>query len=190
MGCDGRGLAGYEIKREFQSTHPAWGATPTTKRHRIVFDISIHAPRVGCDPVTSSWPASFIYFNPRTPRGVRPRRLISYARTLRFQSTHPAWGATFAKFLRKEFAVISIHAPRVGCDRYILVRKRTAKNFNPRTPRGVRQTARACLGLFFYFNPRTPRGVRLLGRVHLCHGGISIHAPRVGCDVNTDTKTT
>ena len=57
--------------------------------------------------------------------------------------------------------VISIHAPREGCD-----------------PGG-----RACTGLLTDFNPRTPRGVRRPGAGRLHHQmPISIHAPREGCD--------
>ena len=56
---------------------------------------------------------------------------------------------------------ISIHAPRVGCDEGLGWQCRHPNHFNPRTPCGVRHQA---------------------GRVRdKCHG-ISIHAPRVGCD--------
>ena len=33
----------------FQSTHPSWGATETPKRVAKMYEISIHAPIVGCD---------------------------------------------------------------------------------------------------------------------------------------------
>ena len=57
--------------------------------------------------------------------------------------------------------MISIHAPRVGCDRRITIRNEVQK----------------------YFNPRTPCGVRLLSDLfHFYQQPISIHAPRVGCD--------
>ena len=80
-----------------------------------------------------------------------------------FQSTHPARGATAQDYRAfvAEF-LISIHAPREGCDqpgRSIRIRDR---DFNPRTPRGVRLS---CFSLrrtvLVDFNPRTPRGVRL-----------------------------
>ena len=57
--------------------------------------------------------------------------------------------------------------------------------FNPRTPCGVRPGCRAWQAPGHQnFNPRTPCGVRP-GRdaSNLLHRGISIHAPRVGCDV-------
>ena len=57
--------------------------------------ISIHAPREGCDPGRQSARPELPYFNPRTPRGVRrPAPGRPYSRLRRFQSTHPARGAT------------------------------------------------------------------------------------------------
>ena len=59
--------------------------------------------------------------------------------------------------------LISIHAPRVGCD--LMPQSHSA--------------------LPSHFNPRTPCGVRLLlVLVAKVDGDISIHAPRVGCDCN------
>ena len=36
-------------KRLFQSTHPVWGATAEIRDMCDSVEISIHAPRVGCD---------------------------------------------------------------------------------------------------------------------------------------------
>ena len=33
----------------FQSTHPVWGATQTAEKYARKLEISIHAPRMGCD---------------------------------------------------------------------------------------------------------------------------------------------
>ena len=125
--------------------------------------ISIHAPREGCDerPCCTSETGRH-YFNPRTPRGVRPP---------------PSGGGTVRRG-------ISIHAPREGCDDTPDVWAADAwqfqsthpargatglagaaipdcKNFNPRTPRGVRLPPRSLTSPHLrYFNPRTPRGVR------------------------------
>ena len=57
--------------------------------------------------------------------------------------------------------IISIHAPRVGCDKLQDVIYQGADNFNPRTPCGVR------------LSPH---------RTRTDLPAISIHAPRVGCD--------
>ena len=55
-------------------------------------------------------------FNSRTPCGVRlsPDR-ISYKDT-KFQFTHPVWGATCLGVVARLPLLVSIHAPRVGCD--------------------------------------------------------------------------
>ena len=79
----------------FQSTHPARGATVC---RRATMDV-------------------FTCFNPRTPRGVRPRRSAKPSWPLPFQSTHPARGATEIGFDDFTYAFyVSIHAPREGCD--------------------------------------------------------------------------
>ncbi len=80
-------------------------------------EISIHAPREGCDVRTRSpsWWASD--FNPRTPRGVRRlKSYLSLALDGEFQSTHPARGATLNPLPYEQDEAISIHAPREGCD--------------------------------------------------------------------------
>ena len=58
--------------------------------------------------------------------------------------------------------VISIHAPREGCDARTPVVSSASPDFNPRTPRGVRLVLIDCRGKIANFNPRTPRGVRLI----------------------------
>ena len=102
----------------FQSTPPVWGATdagsmsgtaqsdfnprpPCGGRRwepwimRASVSISIHAPRVGGDPLL-----------------VRAMMLTPYS----FQSTPPVWGATVGVHRRVYGVLISIHAPRVGGD--------------------------------------------------------------------------
>ena len=56
-------------------------------------------------------------FNPRTPCGVRPVMCSNRVQWLSFQSTHPVWGATRkSQGPEPSNQLISIHAPRVGCD--------------------------------------------------------------------------
>ena len=101
--------------------------------------ISIHAPREGCDQRNSrvvrrrsnfnprtprgvrrtpTTPASTgrSDFNPRTPRGVRRIGIPNCAARSKFQSTHPARGATLKDSKYRDKLAISIHAPREGCD--------------------------------------------------------------------------
>ena len=150
-------------------------------------NISIHAPRVGCDFQAVGLHDGLRNFNPRTPCGVR----LSYLEPL------------------KRLSDISIHAPRVGCDSHLWqhgpVARRTFQSthpvwgatttgisvcanpsdFNPRTPCGVRLVIGGNrYGQVCNFNPRTPCGVRLSAQGYgVGWGKISIHAPRVGCDI-------
>ena len=79
---------------QFQFTHPVWGATSKSYIRLDVKDVSIHAPRVGCD---------FIAWN-------------YFLTEKRFQFTHPVWGATGYGGGQADCLRVSIHAPRVGCD--------------------------------------------------------------------------
>ena len=111
---------------------------------------------------------------------------------LKFQSTHPVWGATKSWPKLLSHSSISIHAPRVGCD---------SQEEQPRFDHIIFQsthpvwgaTPRRSLGRWgpMDFNPRTPCGVRPQSRL-LLHTGteISIHAPRVGCDTGTAPHST
>ena len=80
---------------QFQSTHPARGATRSRFALPRYAQISIHAPREGCDAPSLAALGRAVDFNPRTPRGVRPGSSSQRRRT----------------------PDISIHAPREGCDR-------------------------------------------------------------------------
>ena len=169
----------------FQSTHPARGATASPHGLHPNHRISIHAPREGCDTLPHTIFLSPGNFNPRTPRGVR----------LGVTDNHLRCGEDF-----------NPRTPRGVRPGGCRPRCRWAGDFNPRTPRGVR---RLCLTSPFpsiYFNPRTPRGVRRRPRLAtpatpsnfnprtprgvrhaiwlrgVPHQGISIHAPREGCD--------
>ncbi len=167
----------------FQSTHPLRGATQRLDARADLIQISIHAPLAGCDlrdfardghvsisihaPLAGCDRTLFdahsdhVYFNPRTPCGVRlddtrqkllnahfnPRTpcgvrpfitSLSACLTL-FQSTHPLRGATVASTSTEVAS--------------------------------------------WYFNPRTPCGVRLpVCTAWLIFANISIHAPLAGCD--------
>ena len=122
----------------FQSTHPSRGATALVSVLVLPCAISIHAPLAGCDLLG----------------GIN--RVIDAA----FQSTHPSRGATGMILFDELLATISIHAPLAGCDYKGYIVTFSLMDFNPRTPRGVRQQYRRSNKGVRYFNPRTPRGVR------------------------------
>ena len=143
-----------------QSTHPARGATVSSKVPLGGIVVSIHAPRAGRDS-NDLWIDKYRKrFNPRTPQGGRQARFFSNIQAQKLQSTHPSRGATQLLFdfdrlfpvsihaplagCDKALAdhqmelVVSIHAPLAGCDRGLPSARRTRSSFNPRTPRGVR----------------------------------------------------
>ena len=185
-GCDVLAWFAFRWIYKFQSTHPVRGATyylikgtlfchnfnprtpcgvrrTSSARGLPMRQISIHAPRAGCDgeleciklQVSNFNPRTpcgvrlrldrlrrtgACNFNPRTPCGVRPviRRCIAVS-ACGFQSTHPVRGATWAAAGGGVVRVrISIHAPRAGCDCKNLRQAAGAEHFNPRTPCGVR----------------------------------------------------
>ena len=102
---------------------------------------------------------------------------------IKFQSTHPMRGATYATLRDRRVIVISIHAPHAGCD-YERVRfgKRIGISIHaPHTGcdmpmtlsasrcctfqsthpiRGATRHLSSVFRKFFHFNPRTPYGVR------------------------------
>ena len=153
--------------------------------------------------------ASADYFNPRTPCGVRLQRAGFLRIHTKFQSTHPVWGATDGGCAHHLGNTISIHAPRVGCDQPrsgspLL----SSGDFNPRTPCGVRHAHQAAVPRYSPFQSThsvwgattsmltdlppytfqsthpvwgaTGPGCSYPGPSH-----ISIHAPRVGCDLTS-----
>ena len=56
----------------------------------------------------------------------------------KFQSTLPVWGATFIRQICAVAGIISIHAPRVGSDKFLSSIAPVFFNFNPRSPCGER----------------------------------------------------
>ena len=145
----------------FQFTHPVRGATEMGQLIPFLCQVSIHAPRAGCDQADTRLLRGLLRFNSRTPCGVRLCYQASIGAVYQFQFTHPVRGATVRQVrpVRLEpfqfthpvrgatpprppaphTACVSIHAPRAGCD-----------------------TSLAAWGAFSSL--------------------VSIHAPRAGCD--------
>ena len=164
---------------------PREGCDP---RHLLVVlahIISIHAPREGCDAALSTSCHRSIDFNPRTPRGVRHPCPSSCSGSNIFQSTHPARGATGqCQHGGAGTIVISIHAPREGCDaanveehiRIVRISIHAPREgcdlikFNSLTPESQFQSTHPARGATFDYHAFRE------------DFGISIHAPREGCD--------
>ena len=169
----------------FQSTHPARGATASRAWRFLVATVfqSTHPAR-GATRCAPSCAALWTNFNPRTPRGVRLSQAVTFT------------GGN----------LISIHAPREGCDAAQgLPFNGDRQDFNPRTPRGVRPVQSGSVGRSYEFQSTHPaRGAttiikslsapNLFQSTHPARGAtashaqaqshwfISIHAPREGCD--------
>src|SRR5450759_700815 len=79
-------------------------------------DVSIYAPRAGCNHMPELRRESLHRFNLRTPRGMQPAAAIQTAASWMFQSTHPARDATAVLKGGRLAVVVSIYAPRAGCN--------------------------------------------------------------------------
>ena len=122
----------------FQSTHPLRGATCAAGLTQAALAISIHAPLAGCDTSLALTLAVRMAFQSTHPlRGATLTTSVQMVRQ-RFQSTHPLRGATYGCGPEADWLQISIHAPLAGCDRSTSRRTHSPRNFNPRTPCGVR----------------------------------------------------
>ena len=189
----------------FQSTHPLRGATVRFVNDYWRVLISIHAPLAGCDlrfesmadmppnfnprtpcgvrPTLFATPTLHMNFNPRTPCGVRQGSETQRLCSKQFQSTHPLRGATIPGVSERTYTDISIHAPLAGCDLPRGHRRPRQKDFNPRTPCGVRPldayTCRCSMCISIHAPLAGCDNYRL--QDVLC-GDISIHAPLAGCD--------
>ena len=129
-------------------------------RDRALRKISIHAPHAGCDayPSTRCIPSSNFnprtpcgvrraryhkalrlpYFNPRTPCGVRPGRRRKWSTITEFQSTHPMRGATSIAIVPACCSIFQSTHPMRGATPNEQRQKLRKRDFNPRTPCGVR----------------------------------------------------
>ena len=145
--------------------------------------VSIHAPRVGGDLRVSvrktvrlcfnprpprggrranAPPVTFALtgFNPRPPRGGDPVHQFWWGHRAEFQSTPPAWGATYSTLHRPPLPLFQSTPPAWGRP-HMAPDSALPNSFNPRPPRGGRRHQGA--------------------ERHAVHS-VSIHAPRVGGD--------
>ena len=174
------------MRKLFQSTLPARGATRAFGCSEGDKCISIHAPRTGSDQGFKFRGVDDVIFQSTLPaRGATYLKGVINGRAKEFQSTLPARGATdfddpfdmvehfnprsphgerrLADVVPAPQLRISIHAPRTGSDWMV--------NF-------VRHNL--CISIHA---PRT--GSDVTGNIHPSHTVIiSIHAPRTGSDVD------
>ena len=99
--------------------------------------ISIHAPLTGCDGAKGN-----------------------ITRLIQISIHAPLTGCDSLTIFLIVLTGISIHAPLTGCDPPIIYHLILSKDFNPRTPYGMRHNNHIQLSFYWYFNPRTPYGMR------------------------------
>ena len=151
----------------------------------ILYPISIHAPRVGCDGIISAQVPSVANFNPRTPGGVRPIYANGIIYDLTFQSTHPGWGATrfFIVRMAKPMTFQSTH-PGWGATvikpPYVLY---TSVFQSTHPGWGATHAKSSCIVIGKFQSTHPGWGATLSVSLRALYRAISIHAPRVGCDV-------
>ena len=98
----------------FQFTHPGRGATTSEHGLTTIWQVSIHAPREGCDCPKDSKVAYRARFNSRTPGGVRPTRSVRAMFAIEFQFTHPGRGATVFALVPPRFVLFQFTHPGRG----------------------------------------------------------------------------
>ena len=161
MGSDNKAILSPLGERAFQSTLPAWGATPG----RAAVHVGIHHfnPRSPHGERRRIRPRRFpsLHFNPRSPHGERREGGYLAPDEYQFQSTLPAWGATLSSDVATKHGLFQSTLPAWGATTACWATAPSRSNFNPRSPHGERR-----------------RGARSAGET----SQISIHAPRMGSD--------
>ncbi len=140
--------------------------------------VSIHAPRAGRDMRCNVSPPPPPLFQSTRPARGATQKPIARLRVPRFQSTRPARGATkfqgraWLKFWFQStrpargatchhdscawIPRVSIHAPRAGRDLAFFSALAVGLGFNPRAPRGARQSAIGSRSVAFGFQSTRP----------------------------------
>ena len=137
------------------------------------------APR-GARPRVPATMRRVSYFNPRAPRGARRGTPPYFSSVSNFNPRAPR-GARRRRYSQYRPAFgISIHAPREGRDSAHRGTAICFSHFNPRAPRGARPIT-SCWSATRrgYFNPRAPRGARRADQQQgQHHGDFNPRAPR------------
>ena len=148
----------------FQSTHPMRGAT-RRKWDYMVGPVQFQSthPMRGATYGEYFIRRTSLYFNPRTPCGVRRSFL----------------------FFSSALVCISIHAPHAGCDTVLMEIRPLYMPFQSTHPmRGATVLiGYTSLALFEFQSTHPMRGATNAAEDFPRGRGISIHAPHAGCDV-------
>ena len=154
------GLRGLTTRLLFQSTHPVRGATFETVYDFAYTEFQSTHPVRGATAARRLSRSNRRYFNPRTPCGVRRPRL----------------------FGRRKILLISIHAPRAGCDQIERAWSLCCAFQSTHPVRGA-TSDRGYAPIYARISIHAPRaGCDTVMEIATAIQQISIHAPRAGCD--------
>ena len=131
------------------------GATESTWRALLAFDISTHAPLAGRDCITDTARSRRRYFNPRAPCGARLTRRDGSTQRPLFQPTRPLRGATPTYLFKPSAMAISTHAPLAGRDK----RDNEARNrlrISTHAPLAGRDASGVCVGRGYAISTHAP----------------------------------
>ena len=149
-------------------------------------------PREGHDKRQQKEKEQKVDFNPRAPRGARPKGfvVVSPASWISIHVPREGHDTTAIRYPRW-VATFQSTCPARGTTIRVSPTTRQTRNFNPRAPRGARRKINILLfKQAGNFNPRAPRGARLSINIGLSvRTAISIHVPREGHDQITPVKS-
>ena len=165
--------------------HPGRGATDADRLGRQPIFVSIHAPREGCDVFGLNKPNTQLKFQFTHPgRGATETSRSIMSLWIRFQFTHPGRGATRRMSGSTGSLLVSIHAPREGCDCEVFKVAVRHVSVSIHAPRegcdGTMFDVTTPIAEFQFTHPG--RGATAFVMQLHCKVVVSIHAPREGCD--------
>ena len=170
---------------KFLLTHPVWDVTKRQDNRRILWRISTHTSRVGCDLKLIASCASLENFYSHIPCGMWRGFSGITERNIEFLLTHPVWDVTLKVHEHIARTEISTHTSRVGCDCGQLYYSKILLQFLLTHPVWDVTNANFVNELNLYnFYSHIPCGMWLnYCRFDGISFRISTHTSRVGCDL-------
>ena len=166
----------------FQFTHPVWGATRGVLGQSTGISVSIHAPRVGCDSrgQICSHPERVSIHAPRVGCDT-PDEESMFAVGVSIHAPRVGCDCRTTQVYWR--CHVSIHAPRVGCDCQLPTSTDQTSQFQFTHPVwGATMGAKSSLIAMKFQFTHPVWGATGSDCFDFAGVGVSIHAPRVGCD--------
>ena len=169
----------------FQSTRPVWGATCGSILINHGADISIHAPRVGRDLGAADIGTTDTTFQSTRPVWGATTPSLKTLPTMRFQSTRPVWGATLMVSINSFITAFQSTRPVWGATRKSPEAHGRPRKFQSTRPVwGATTFAPVVVSVTIFQSTRPVWGATSFLLSWYLRRIISIHAPRVGRDVD------